>query len=396
MEQEPKYSKKRVIALMLFASALTCVLLLAVFGKTFGFSFSRFRELQAYSALRNEIDKNYIGDIDSEIVLNAAMYATVDSLGDEWSYYMTPAEYDDYLNWSNNQYVGLGISVSADEDTGGIRIVFVHKNSGADKAGLLEDDILLTIDGIDITQMEYSEALELLDGQEGDSLEFTVLKSTGKRETVSCFYEMVFTDPISYKQLDNDIGYVLIENFDWGVAYSFMDAVDELITLGVKSFIFDVRFNGGGRVDELTEMLDYLLPWGEIFVAVDKSGKERVTYSDDYCLEYPAVVLVNSYSYSAAEYFAATLSEYGFAQTVGEHTTGKNRSQITIELPNDGALHISSGEYLTPNRVSLYDTGGMAPDYEVPLDDDSFYRLYARTLPVEEDAQLLQAIALLS
>ena len=398
MEQEPKYSKKKVIALMLVASALTCVLLLVAFGRTFGFSLGRFRELQTYSALRDEIDELYIGDVDEEAIFDAAMYATVDSLGDEWSYYMSPEEYSEYLDWSYNQYMGIGISVDADEDTGGLRIVFVYKTSGADKAGLEIDDVLLSVDGTDITQMAFDEVMGLLDGQEGDFIEFKVLKNTGEIEFVSCSYEMVFTDPISYRQLESNlsIGYIKIENFDWGVAGSFIDAVEHLAAFGAESFIFDVRFNGGGFVDEMTEILDYLLPHCEVFVSVDKSGRESITYSDDFCFEYPAVVLVNSYSYSAAEYFAATLGEYGYAQTVGEHTTGKNRSQVTIELPNKGALHISSGEYLTPNRVSLYDNGGMKPDYEVALDEESGYLLYYGELAEEDDTQLLRAIELLS
>ena len=311
---------------------------------------------------------------------------------------MSPEEYDDYLNWSYNQYIGLGISVDEDLDTGGMLIVYVYKDSGADLAGIEIGDVLLGVDGADITQMEFESALNLLDGEEGDSVEFTVLKATGETEIVLCSYSMVFTDPISYKRLESspDIGYVMIENFDWGVSVSFMDAVDELIESGVSAFIFDVRFNGGGRVDELTEILDYLLPSGEIFVAVDKSGREYITYSDDFSTPFPAVVLVNGYSYSAAEYFAVMLGEYGYAQTVGEPTTGKNRSQVTIELPNKGALHISSGEYLTKNRVSLYDTGGMIPDYEVALDEESSYLLYYNELAEKDDPQLIKAIELLS
>jgi C-terminal processing protease CtpA/Prc len=89
------------------------------------------------------------------------------------------------------------------------------------------------------------------------------------------------------------------------------------------------------------------------------------------------------------------LCEYDYAQTVGEQTTGKNRSQTTHRLKNGGALHISSGMYVTKNRVSLFDVGGLTPDHEIALDDEDFNRLLARNLPIDEDAQLQYAISLL-
>jgi carboxyl-terminal processing protease len=187
----------------------------------------------------------------------------------------------------------------------------------------------------------------------------------------------------------------MIKNFEGGVADAFIAAANDLIKQGAASFVFDVRNNGGGRVSELKKMLDYLLPACDIFVAVDKSGREDVSVSDADNVKLPSVVLVNGYSFSAAEYFAACLQEYGYAQLVGQHTTGKNRSQITLELPDGGALHISSGEYLTPHRVSLTKQGGIAPDYEIILSDDDNVLLYNGQLDRTKDTQLLKAMELL-
>ena len=99
-------------------------------------------------------------------------------------------------------------------------------------------------------------------------------------------------------------------------------------------------------------------------MSVDKAGNETVQTSDKVCLSSKMVVLVNANSYSAAEFFAAALQEYDWATIVGEHTTGKARSQITIELSNGGAVHISTNKYLTPNRVDLAEAGGIKPDIE--------------------------------
>jgi carboxyl-terminal processing protease len=169
-----------------------------------------------------------------------------------------------------------------------------------------------------------------------------------------------------------------------------------LVGQGATSFIFDVRNNPGGKVIEMKQILDYLLPECNIFVAVQKGGKEDVSTSGPEQLDLPAVVLVNRFSFSAAEYFAAVLQEYDYADVVGEHTTGKNRSQITIELSDGGALHISSGEYLTPNRVSLTEQGGIAPDYALSLTDDDNAALFAGQLEQSKDTQLQKALELIN
>ena len=144
---------------------------------------------------------------------------------------------------------------------------------------------------------------------------------------------------------------------------------------------------------EMTEILDFLLPEGEIFISVDKSGNEEITMSGPDCVDLPFVVLVDRYSFSAAEYFAATLREYGRAEIVGEQTTGKNRVQSTLLLPGGGAVHISTNRYLTKDRVSLYETGGITPDYPVDLTDEEFSLFAAGELGSDSDAQIQMALA---
>ena len=118
------------------------------------------------------------------------------------------------------------------------------------------------------------------------------------------------------------------------------------------------------------ESLDHILPEGDLFVSVDRSGKETVTKSDNVCVKVPMSVLVNANTYSAAEFFAAALREYDWATIVGENTTGKGRSQTTLLLSDGSAVHISSNKYLTPQRVDLSEQGGLVPDQTVTPGDD--------------------------
>lgn len=388
-------SLKTAVALMLCASALTCVLLLTFIGLYFGLGTDLFGEIRTYIALRRDIKAEYIGEYDSKDVSEAALSAVVTALGDKWSYYMTPEDYQKYINSSKNQYSGLGISVKKDDTTGGILVMSVFEGSSAEKSGITEGDIITAIDGTDITKMALNEGTALIERAIGQTVKLALTGKDGKTRDVTVEYALIETNPVSYKLLDGTIGYIKIKNFEGSAADEFIKAADDLVKQGAKTFVFDVRNNGGGKVSELKKMLDYLLPACDIFISVEKSGKEDVSVSGQENVKLPAVVLVNEYSFSAAEYFAACLQEYDYASVVGQHTTGKNRSQITLDLPDGGALHISSGEYLTPHRVSLTEQGGITPDEEIILSDDDNVLLYNGQLDAAKDAQLQKAIDVL-
>ena len=171
---------------------------------------------------------------------------------------------------------------------------------------------------------------------------------------------------------------------------------DPKISMGFlsKALVFDVRFNPGGLKDQMVEVLDTLLPEGDIFRSVDYAGREEVDKSDAACLEIPMAVLVNEDSYSAAEFFAAALQEYGVAEVVGMQTSGKGNFQYTFNLSDGSAVALSVGKYFTPSGKSLTDVG-VTPDVEVNLDYADYESLYYGTLAHEEDEQLQAAVEVL-
>ena len=353
-----------------------------------------FGQVRRFSQLLEEIDDLYIGDYDVSEITDAALKAAVDALDDNWSYYMTADEYKSYIDSSNNEYVGIGVIIDTSDTSQGLKIKKVFDESPAQEAGLQPGDIITAVDGESIIGIAASEASGIIAREEGTQIQLTVLSGETERQTTAVC-SRVYTKPVSFELLENNIGLITIENFDSGACDCFTDAYEQLLEQGAEQFIFDVRNNGGGYVNQLKKILDYLLPECEVFVSINDSGEEKVYSSDAECMDYPAVVLFNSNSYSAAEYFAAVLDEYDYAVTVGTHTTGKGRSQVTVDMLDGGALHISSNEYVTPGRVSLYDSGGIAPDYEVDLSDEDELKLYYDELGHSDDEQLLKAIELL-
>lgn len=389
-----KYSLKTVIVLMLLASALICILMGFFLWRWTGLGTKNFHEVLRYAELLRKIDRYYVGDYDPELVADAAMDAAVSNLGDRWSYYLNREAYAQYINSSNNEYVGLGIVIEQEPESGALRILRVYADSPAMQAGLQIGDLITAVDGESILELDLTQAKAKIARPAGQAIALTVDRN-GETLAVDAVCDHVFVSPVEGELLTDGVGLITIMNFDKGSSEGFQTQYEALLEQGAEAFVFDVRSNPGGYVSELCNILDYLLGSCEIFVSVAPDGEETVTTSDEAMQDDPAVVLVNGDSYSAAEYFAAVLSDYGYARTVGTHTTGKGRSQITVELMDGGALHISSAEYVTPNRVSLYDQGGIAPDYTVELSEEKQSLLLSGALAPEQDEQLQKALALL-
>ena len=164
---------------------------------------------------------------------------------------------------------------------------------------------------------------------------------------------------------------------------------------GAEGIIFDVRDNPGGYRTELVKILDDLLPEGPLFRSVSSLGIETTDESDENCVNLPMVVLVNGESYSAAEFFAAALSEYDWATVVGMPTCGKGYYQQTFRLSDGSAVGLSVGAYYTPKGVNLAETGGLVPDVEVPVDENTAAQIYAGLVAPMDDPQVLAALELL-
>ncbi len=307
------------------------------------------------------IRDRFVGEYDEDEVIDTALDAAVEALGDRWSLYLDAEAYAKMLETRQNSYVGVGLTYTAAEDLTYMEIIAVTPGGPAQEAGLQVGERITAIDGQALTAENFDALVASISAATDRSVAFTVLDGAGKSRTVSMKAAEVNTQSVEYELLDDGVGYVRLFNFYAGSAQSAKDAVDDLAARGAKALLFDMRSNPGGYVDELTDLLDHLLGEGPIFTEHTKNGPVKTIESDEQCVDLPMAVLINADSYSAAELFAAQLRESVDAPLIGQQTCGKGYYQQSFSLPNGGGLNISTGMYATGAGNSLIGVG-LVPD----------------------------------
>lgn len=336
------------------------------------------------------IDDCFIGEADSQAMEDAAAAAMVKATSDRWSYYISAKDYDAHREQEENAYVGVGITIVQQEDDSGFLISMVTDGGPAQEAGIAVNDLLIGVEDQDVRGMTTDQVGQLVKGKEGTKVTLTVLRK-GENLTLSVERRRIEQPVAEGELLDEGVGLVRIYNFDARCAQESIAAIESLRAEGAKKLIFDVRDNPGGFASELVDLLDYLLPEGDLFRSVSFDGKEQVDTSDASFLDMPMAVLVNGNTYSAAEFFAAALMEYEAAVVVGEPTVGKGYYQQTISLGDGSAVALSTGKYFTPKGNSLADKG-ITPSVRVDVDEETASSIYYGTIQPGDDPQIQAAI----
>ena len=374
---------------------LMSYILVAVLASAATFAVMAFEPGEEYSKLeelKSLIDEKFIGDVDWKLAEDYAAAGMIEGMGDRWSYYMSAESYQSYLEQMSNSYVGVGITVTEREDHY-LDILEVVENGPAAQAGVEPGGVLIRVGDQDIAEIGIDGATTLIKGEEGTEVTLTVRYEDEEREFTMT--RARFDVTVAWGQmLESGIGLVTIENFDGRCADETLAAIEELLAQGATKLIFDVRNNPGGYKTELCTILDYLLPEGPLFRSEYYDGTEQVEESDGEFLDVPMVVLINSESISAAEFFAAALSEYEAATLVGEHTIGKGYFQQAYKLSDGSAVGLSVGKYTTPKGVSLANVG-LTPDVTVEVSEELFWQIYYGNVDPMEDPQVLAAMEVL-
>ncbi len=392
-------NKKVSLGVCISAVAIVCALTFIV---TSFLSLQRFNtkvqavkekaeKYERLEALDTYVRENfYKSDLDEDALMDGLLKGYVEGLDDPYSVYMNDEEYETLMTRESGKTVGIGVTVQP-TDEGYIEIILVEEGSPAEAAGLLVGDILIGVDGQEIGGIPYSEAVEMVRGEENTKVKLTVLRN-GREVEFTVTRKSFDLKTVKAQLLNGHIGYIRITNFRENTDEQFQDALDEMTANGADCLLFDVRTNGGGLLDSLEHILDPLLPEGIIATATYQNGNtETVVSSDASEIDLPMAVLVNGNSASAAELFAASLRDFKGAKLIGETTFGKGVMQTTRALPDGGAITLTVATYQT-TRSACYHGVGLVPDETISAGDNTIIS----NIDPETDPQLAAGIAALS
>ena len=344
--------------------------------------------IEKLSVLEEYIDYYYYksSEVSKEDRENGMYKGLFESLGDVYSCYYTPEEYQMLVEQTQGVYFGIGAYVSKDVETGASTISGVIKNSPAEAAGLMEGDIIYKVDGEDMTGLELDEVVSHIRGPEGTKVVLTLIRD-GETIEFELTRAQVNTPTVESEMLDGGIGYLQITEFDDVTIEQFTENFNSLKEQGMKGMIIDLRGNPGGSVTTVCAVAEQLLPKGLIFYMEDKNG-ERTEYTCDGAdFDLPLVVLVNEYSASASEILSGAIKDAGIGKLVGKKTYGKGIVQNVIGLDDGSAIKITIANYYTRNGNDIH-LKGIEPDVEAELDSDAY-------LEDKTDTQLDKAIEVL-
>lgn len=370
---------------------LTCLLVIVtVLSAAFGFLLFREKRLlekkldenAQIMELEKYIDDNYYKAPDKEAVMNGALKGYVAGLEDPYSSYLTADEYDDWQNVESGTMVGIGVTVQADE--AGLYVVSVTEDSPAYISGIQEGDIITEVEGESVSEIGYEEAVVRIKGEKNTQTVLTIRRNEELLE-MSVMRSEIEVITVSGTMLEDNIGYIRIAAFRENTDEQFIKIFDKLIADGADGIIFDLRNNGGGLLNSLEKILDPLLPEGIIATATYGNGDVKtIVESDNVETDLPMAVLVNGNTASAAELFAASLSDFNKAFLVGETTYGKGVMQYTAPVAG-GGLTLTVATYQTV-RGECYHKIGITPDYQVSLAEN--FNPDFEAPDIENDAQL--------
>ena len=337
------------------------------------------------------LQENFLYDINDEDLRDGMYQGLMNALGDPYSTYYNEEAFNSFEQSTTGKYYGIGVSVSQNISTGIITLVKPFKGAPGYEAGVLPNDILYAVNGVEVTGMDLSEVVAMIKGEEGTTVQLTVVRE-GEEDYIVLDVErrQVEVPTVEIELLDNQIGYMSVSGFEGVTASQFYNGIAQLSSEGMKALVIDLRNNPGGRLDVVVSMLDMILPEGILVYTEDKDGnRANEEYSNaQTILDVPLAVLVNGQSASASEIFAGDVQDFGAGIIVGTQTFGKGIVQTVYPLDENTAVKMTVSSYYTHAGRNIHGVG-IKPDIEVELNEELRQKA---EITKEEDNQLQAAI----
>lgn len=327
------------------------------------------RQLSVFSSIVKELNLFYVDSIMPDVMINKGIDAMLGNL-DPYTVYYPEEKSDELKMMTTGKYAGVGSTIRFHKEKNTTVLTEPYEGMPAHKAGLRAGDALLSIDGVPVTGMSVDSVSDMLRGEPGTKLTIKVERPGSKKELTFRFErENIALPAISYYGLHNgDIGYISLESFTENCSKDMRRAVVDLKKQGAKSFIIDLRNNGGGLLNEAVEIVNLFIPKGKTVVTtkgkIKQSNETFETRREPIDTESPIVVLVNGQTASASEIVAGALQDFDRAVIIGSRTYGKGLVQSTRPVSGGGYLKMTTAKYYIPSGRCV-----QALDYSHVIDE---------------------------
>ena len=323
-------------------------------------------------------------ELDYQKMVYGAISGMLDSLGDSYTVFMTPEETKILNEDLNGSFGGIGVEITAKD--GFLIIISPLDDSPAQKAGIRSKDIIVKIDGVDVGDYTFIEAINKIRGEKGTEVTLTVLHD-GDNETqdIIIMRDTISVESVKWELKQNNIMYVRISQFGDDTFDRINEVADEMQAKNIQKMIVDVRDDPGGYLDTCVNVTSLFIPEGVVVWEEDRnSDKQALETTHLPRLEnVDLVVLINGGSASSSEIFAGAIQDTKKGILIGEKTFGKGSVQNLEELPDGSQVKITVAKWLTPNQRQI-ESEGINPDIEIEMDTEK--------IGTDEDIQLERAM----
>ena len=327
-----------------------------------------------YYLKQNYLDKN----ITNEQLIQGALKGMAESVGDPYTTYLVNDETAQLDETVNGAFGGIGAELKSDQSR--VVISTTMEGSPSQQVGLQADDVITKVNGEDMTGKTISEVVKKVRGEVGTDVVLTIERAgTSLEVKLTRASIAINTVKAELDKEDASIGHVRITSFAKNTAEELEKAVKDLTEKGAKSFVFDVRYNPGGLLDQAYKVANMFLKDGEPIVQVeDRFGEKKIYKASssigEFKITHPYVLLVNEGSASASEILAAAIKEGAGGQIVGTKTYGKGTVQSVVDITDNSELKYTNAKWLTPKGNWIHKEG-VTPTKEVNLPDYAFLKI---------------------
>ena len=368
------------------------IILLSVHTKAYSDNTDKlYEKIDLFSEVLEKIENEYVDEIDQAQSMDSAINGLLQSL-DPYSAYMKPKDFADSQTETSGEFGGLGIEVTM--EAGVVKVITPIDDTPASRAGIKAGDYIVRIDGKQVRGKTLIEAVNLMRGPVGASIEITVRrKSLSKARIFKITREIIEIKSVVSKLIDNKVGYLRLGAFNENSSDQLKKEISKIEkNPKMVGYILDLRNNPGGLLSQAIEVSDFFLENGEIVSTRGRKKKEDRRFfarKGDKIKGKPLIVLINRGSASASEIVAGALQDQKRAVLLGETTFGKGSVQSIIPLKNRGALRLTISKYYLPSGKSISEIG-VVPDITVEEEGEEF------SINTNTDNQLNYAIKLLT